>query len=138
MLNTFTYNPRGADVIVINRIDPKSTASATVQIPKSGSIRSLRMNSANRKMPITTITKASSVRNIQRQKTNVDRMRLLGAEVRPVTSGSSTLKDAMNEALRFWVAKAETHGDITRARAGSPDPRLRKHRRSEQDSDFRV
>jgi tryptophan synthase beta chain len=38
-----------------------------------------------------------------RQKLNVDRMRLLGAEVRPVTSGSQTLKDATNEAIRDWV-----------------------------------
>ncbi len=41
--------------------------------------------------------------DIERQKPNVFRMRLLGAEVRPVTSGSATLKDAMNEALRDWV-----------------------------------
>ncbi len=42
--------------------------------------------------------------DIERQKPNVFRMKLLGAEVRPVTSGSATLKDAMNEALRDWVA----------------------------------
>jgi tryptophan synthase beta chain len=42
--------------------------------------------------------------DIERQKPNVFRMRLLGAEVRPVKSGSRTLKDAMNEALRDWVA----------------------------------
>lgn len=41
--------------------------------------------------------------DIARQKPNVFRMRLLGAEVRAVTSGSATLKDAMNEALRDWV-----------------------------------
>src|SRR3569623_1470748 len=40
----------------------------------------------------------------ERQKPNVFRMHLLGAEVRPVSSGSRTLKDAMNEALRDWVA----------------------------------
>jgi tryptophan synthase beta chain len=45
--------------------------------------------------------------DIERQKPNVFRMRLLGAEVRPVTSGSSTLKDAANEALRDWVANVE-------------------------------
>ncbi|MDP2618934.1 MAG: tryptophan synthase subunit beta [Hyphomicrobiales bacterium] len=45
--------------------------------------------------------------DIERQKPNVFRMKLLGAEVRPVTSGSSTLKDAMNEALRDWVAHVE-------------------------------
>jgi len=42
--------------------------------------------------------------DIERQKPNVFRMKLLGAEVVPVTSGSGTLKDAMNEALRHWVA----------------------------------
>jgi tryptophan synthase beta chain len=41
--------------------------------------------------------------DIERQQPNVFRMRLLGAEVRPVGSGSRTLKDAMNEALRDWV-----------------------------------
>src|SRR5438270_8808934 len=41
--------------------------------------------------------------DMERQKPNVFRMRLLGAEVREVTSGSNTLKDAMNEALRDWV-----------------------------------
>ena len=42
--------------------------------------------------------------DIERQAPNVFRMKLLGAEVRPVTSGTATLKDAMNEALRDWVA----------------------------------
>ena len=41
--------------------------------------------------------------DIERQKPNVFRMKLLGAQVRPVTSGTRTLKDAMNEALRDWV-----------------------------------
>src|SRR5215211_1708971 len=41
--------------------------------------------------------------DVERQKPNVFRMRMLGAEVRPVESGSKTLKDAMNEALRDWV-----------------------------------
>jgi tryptophan synthase beta chain len=43
----------------------------------------------------------------ERQKLNVDRMRLLGAEVRPVHSGSKTLKDATNEAIRDWVTNVE-------------------------------
>ena len=42
--------------------------------------------------------------DIKRQAPNVARMRLLGAEIRPVSSGSRTLKDALNEALRDWVA----------------------------------
>jgi tryptophan synthase beta chain len=42
--------------------------------------------------------------DVERQQPNVFRMKLLGAEVVPVTSGASTLKDAMNEALRYWVA----------------------------------
>jgi len=46
--------------------------------------------------------------DIERQKPNVFRMKLLGAEVRPVTSGSRTLKDAMNEALRDWVTNVES------------------------------
>ena len=45
--------------------------------------------------------------DIERQKPNVFRMRLLGAEVVPVHSGTATLKDAMNDALRDWVAHVE-------------------------------
>ncbi|MEO8560357.1 MAG: tryptophan synthase subunit beta [Rhodospirillales bacterium] len=45
--------------------------------------------------------------DVARQSPNVFRMKLLGAEVRPVTAGSATLKDAMNEALRDWVATVE-------------------------------
>ena len=46
--------------------------------------------------------------DIERQQLNVFRMRLLGAEVVPVHSGTSTLKDAINEALRVWIAKVKT------------------------------
>ncbi len=46
--------------------------------------------------------------DIERQQPNVLRMRALGAEVRPVTSGSATLKDAVNEAMRDWVTNVET------------------------------
>ena len=46
--------------------------------------------------------------DIERQKPNVFRMKMLGAEVVPVTSGSRTLKDALNEALRDWVANVES------------------------------
>ena len=42
--------------------------------------------------------------DVERQSPNVFRMKLLGAEVKPVTSGAGTLKDAMNEAMRDWVA----------------------------------
>ena len=45
--------------------------------------------------------------DIERQKPNVFRMKLLGADIRPVTSGAGTLKDAMNEALRDWVTRVE-------------------------------
>ena len=45
--------------------------------------------------------------DIERQAPNVSRMKLLGAEIVPVTSGSSTLKDAMNDALRDWVANVD-------------------------------
>jgi tryptophan synthase beta chain len=46
--------------------------------------------------------------DIERQAPNVHRMHALGAEVRPVTSGSATLKDAINEAMRDWVTNVET------------------------------
>jgi len=46
--------------------------------------------------------------DIERQAPNVFRMKLLGAEVRPVTSGNGTLKDAMNEALRDWVTNVDS------------------------------
>jgi tryptophan synthase beta chain len=46
--------------------------------------------------------------DIERQRPNVFRMNLLGAEVRSVSSGTATLKDAMNEALRDWVTNVET------------------------------
>jgi tryptophan synthase beta chain len=46
--------------------------------------------------------------DIERQKLNVFRMRLMGAEVRPVSSGSRTLKDAINEAFRDWVSNVST------------------------------
>jgi tryptophan synthase beta chain len=46
--------------------------------------------------------------DMERQALNVFRMRLLGAEVRPALSGSRTLKDAVNEAMRDWVATVET------------------------------
>ena len=42
--------------------------------------------------------------DIERQAPNVFKMKLLGAEIKPVTSGTATLKDAMNEALRDWVS----------------------------------
>ena len=45
--------------------------------------------------------------DIDRQRDNVSRMRLMGAEIVPVTSGTGTLKDAMNEALRDWVTNVE-------------------------------
>ena len=64
-------------------------------------------------------------RDIERQKPNVFRMRLLGAEVRPVTSGAQTLKDAMNEALRDWVANVhDTFYIIGTAAGPHPYPEL--------------
>ena len=64
-------------------------------------------------------------KDIERQKPNVFRMRLLGAEVVPVTSGSRTLKDAMNEALRDWVANTEDTFYIIGTAAGPhPYPQL--------------
>ncbi len=59
--------------------------------------------------------------DIRRQKPNVNRMRLLGAKIHEVKSGTATLKDAMNEALRYWVANPETHFYIIGTVAG-PHP----------------
>ena len=59
--------------------------------------------------------------DMRRQAINVFRMRLLGAEVRPVSSGSKTLKDAMNEALRDWVANVRTTHYIL-GTVGGPHP----------------
>ncbi|AEV19790.1 Tryptophan synthase, beta subunit [Geobacillus thermoleovorans CCB_US3_UF5] len=47
--------------------------------------------------------------DIKRQELNVFRMKLLGAEVVPVSSGNRTLKDATNEAIRYWVAHCDDH-----------------------------
>src|SRR5205085_7268375 len=57
----------------------------------------------------------------ERQALNVARMRLLGAEVVPVTSGSRTLKDAINEALRDWVATVD-HTAYLFGTAAGPHP----------------
>ena len=61
----------------------------------------------------------------ERQALNVARMRLLGAEVRPVASGSRTLKDAMNEAMRDWVTNvADTHYLIGSVAGPHPFPAM--------------
>ncbi len=61
----------------------------------------------------------------ERQALNVARMQLLGAEVIPVTSGSRTLKDAINEALRDWVASVdETHYLLGTAAGAHPFPAM--------------
>lgn len=70
------------------------------------------------KMPCTIFMGAT---DIERQKPNVFRMKLLGAEVKAVTSGAGTLKDAMNEALRYWVANVEDTFYIIGTAAG-PHP----------------
>ena len=63
--------------------------------------------------------------DIQRQKPNVQRMQLLGAKIYPVTSGTGTLKDAMNDALRYWVSNANTHFYIIGTAAGPhPYPKM--------------
>ena len=63
--------------------------------------------------------------DIERQKPNIFRMKLLGAEVVSVTSGSATLKDAMNEALRDWVANVhDTFYIIGTAAGPHPYPEL--------------
>lgn len=63
--------------------------------------------------------------DMERQKLNVTRMRLLGAEVRSVTNGQATLKDAVNEALRDWVATVDhTHYILGSALGPHPFPMM--------------
>ncbi|MEL7428471.1 MAG: tryptophan synthase subunit beta [Pseudomonadota bacterium] len=63
--------------------------------------------------------------DVERQSPNVFRMKLLGAEIVPVTSGAGTLKDAMNEALRDWVTNVEdTYYLIGTAAGPHPYPEL--------------
>ena len=63
--------------------------------------------------------------DIARQEPNVFRMQLLGAEVRPVTSGTQTLKDAINEAIRDWVANVrDTHYLLGSALGPHPYPTM--------------
>ena len=63
--------------------------------------------------------------DIARQQPNVFRMKLLGAEVRPVSSGTQTLKDAINEAIRDWVTNvADTHYLLGSALGPHPYPTI--------------
>src|SRR5690606_7886542 len=63
--------------------------------------------------------------DVERQALNVYRMELLGAEVRPVTSGTRTLKDATNEAIRDWVTHVgHTHYIIGSVVGPAPFPRM--------------
>ncbi|MBB3977166.1 tryptophan synthase beta chain [Rhizobium azooxidifex] len=63
--------------------------------------------------------------DVERQAPNVFRMKLLGAEVKPVTAGSGTLKDAMNEALRDWVTNVDdTYYLIGTAAGPHPYPEM--------------
>ncbi|MCY3706520.1 MAG: tryptophan synthase subunit beta [Gammaproteobacteria bacterium] len=66
--------------------------------------------------------------DVERQALNVYRMELLGAEVRPVDSGSCTLKDATNEAIRDWVTNVrDTHYIIGSVVGPDPFPRMVRH-----------
>src|SRR5699024_9398252 len=63
--------------------------------------------------------------DIKRQELNVFRMELLGAEVKSVSQGSGTLKDAVNEALRYWVSHVEdTHYIIGSVVGPHPFPKI--------------
>src|SRR6188768_1610655 len=64
-------------------------------------------------------------KDVERQQPNVFRMKLLGAEVVPVTTGSQTLKDAVNEALRDWVASVDdTHYVLGTVTGPHPFPEM--------------
>jgi tryptophan synthase beta chain len=78
-------------------------------------------------------------KDIERQKPNVFRMRLLGAEVRPVDKGTATLKDAMNEALRDWVANVrDTYYLIGTAAGPHPYPTMVRDFQSVIGDEVRV
>ncbi len=64
------------------------------------------------------------VEDMARQRPNVFRMKLLGAEVRPVTSGSQTLKDAINEAMRDWVTNTDSYYCLGSALGPHPYPTM--------------
>ena len=66
--------------------------------------------------------------DVERQSANVDRMRLLGAEVVPVEDGTQTLKDAINETLRYWIShQVDTHYCFGTAAGPHPFPELVAH-----------
>ena len=62
--------------------------------------------------------------DIKRQAPNVDRMKFLGAEVKPATSGSKTLKDATNEAIRYWINNSDSYYLIGSVVGPHPYPQL--------------
>ena len=69
--------------------------------------------------------------DVARQQPNVFRMKLMGAEINSVTSGAATLKDAMNEALRYWVANVEdTYYCIGTVAGPHPYPQMVRHYQS--------
>jgi tryptophan synthase beta chain len=77
--------------------------------------------------------------DVQRQMPNVLRMKMLGAEVRPVTSGAGTLKDAMNEALRDWVTNVhDTYYIIGTAAGPHPYPEMVRDFQSVIGDEIRV
>jgi tryptophan synthase beta chain len=66
--------------------------------------------------------------DVERQSLNVERMRLMGAEVVPVEDGTRTLKDAINEALRYWLSnQSSTHYCFGTAAGPHPFPTLVRH-----------
>ena len=78
-------------------------------------------------------------KDIKRQKPNVFRMKLLGAEIVPVGSGSKSLKDAMNEALRDWVANVEsTYYLIGTAAGPHPYPEMVRNFQSVIGDEVRI
>jgi tryptophan synthase beta chain len=78
-------------------------------------------------------------KDIERQAPNVFRMKLLGAEVKPVTSGSASLKDAMNEALRDWVTNvADTYYLIGTVAGPHPYPMMVRDFQSVMGKELRT
>lgn len=79
------------------------------------------------------------VEDVHRQAPNVERMKLLGAEVRPVDQGAGTLKDAVNEALRDWVRNVgDTYYVLGSAVGAHPYPVMVRHFQSVIGSEAKV
>src|SRR3546814_4085640 len=113
------------------RPPPRSTRTDTL-FPFTTLFRSVASATASALMGLDCVVFMGEV-DMDRQALNVFRMRLLGAEVRPAMSGSRTLKAAVNEAMRDWVATVETsHYLLGSVMVPHPYPFMVRELRSEE------